>query len=113
MTAKLGFIGIVVRDMPASLEFYRALGVSVPEGQTGEPHVDTRLEDGTVLAWDTVAMILRVPVPRDDGPGSGDGDRAQQPVTRLRPQSLVQCATFFYRSSWTAALTHISDRKVG
>ena len=45
--------------MPASLEFYRALGVSVPEGQTGEPHVDTRLEDGTVLAWDTVAMILR------------------------------------------------------
>ena len=41
--------------MPASLEFYRALGVSVSEGQTGEPHVDTRLEDGTVLAWDTVS----------------------------------------------------------
>jgi glyoxalase family protein len=57
MTAKLGFIGIVVRDMAASLEFYRAVGVPIPEGQDGEPHVDARLEDGAVLAWDTVAMI--------------------------------------------------------
>jgi glyoxalase family protein len=57
MALKLGFIGIVVSDMAASLNFYRMLGVPIPEGQDGEPHVDARLEDGTVLAWDTVGMI--------------------------------------------------------
>ena len=57
MALKLGFIGIVVSDMAASLNFYRMLGVPIPEGQDGEPHVDARLEDGTVLAWGTVAMI--------------------------------------------------------
>ena len=59
MTAKLGFIGIVVRDMPAFVGVLPGSGGVRARGQTGEPHVDARLEDGTVLAWDTVAMILR------------------------------------------------------
>lgn len=57
MTLKLGFIGIVTRDMPASLAFYRALGVNIDEGQDGAPHVDAQLDDGTTLAWDTVETI--------------------------------------------------------
>ena len=56
MALRLGFIGIVTRDMSASLAFYRLLGAPVPEG-SDEPHVDTRLEDGTVLAWDTIDLI--------------------------------------------------------
>ena len=56
MALRLGFIGIVTRDMSASLTFYRLLGAPVPEG-SDEPHFDTRLEDGTVLAWDTIDLI--------------------------------------------------------
>ncbi|BDH77388.1 VOC family protein [Actinomyces naeslundii] len=56
MALRLGFIGIVTRDMSASLTFYRLLGAAVPE-RSDEPHVDTSLEDGTVLAWDTIDLI--------------------------------------------------------
>ncbi|MGK9148305.1 VOC family protein [Plantibacter flavus] len=57
MTLSLGFIGIVTTDLAASLAFYRALGVSIPDGQDDAPHVDARLADGTTLAWDTVDTI--------------------------------------------------------
>lgn len=57
MTLTLGFIGIVTQNMNASLAFYRALGVTVPDGMDDAPHVDGRLDDGTVLAWDTVETI--------------------------------------------------------
>lgn len=57
MTLKLGFIGIVTHDMAASLSFYRALGVTIGEGQDDAPHVDAKLDDGTALAWDTVDTI--------------------------------------------------------
>jgi len=57
MTAKLGFIGIVVQDMAASLAFYRALGVPIAEGQDDAPHVDATLDGGVALAWDTVETI--------------------------------------------------------
>lgn len=58
MALRLGFIGIVTQDMAASLAFYRSLGVDIPEGQDGAPHVDARLDDGVALAWDTVDTIL-------------------------------------------------------
>ena len=57
MTLKLGFIGIVTADMAASLAFYRALGVPIEEGLDDAPHVDAKLDDGTSLAWDTIATI--------------------------------------------------------
>lgn len=69
MTLRLGFIGIVTSDLAASLAFYRALGVSIPEGVDAAPHVDATLDDGTTLAWDTVETIRSF----DPGyvPGSG------------------------------------------
>ncbi|GAA3028654.1 VOC family protein [Microbacterium dextranolyticum] len=57
MALTLGFIGIVTRDMAASLAFYRALGVDIDEGQDDAPHVDAVLEGGVALAWDTVDTI--------------------------------------------------------
>ncbi|WP_017794312.1 VOC family protein [Leucobacter salsicius] len=57
MTLKLGFIGIVTKDMAASLAFYRTLGVPIAEGLDDAPHVDVQLGDGTTLAWDTVETI--------------------------------------------------------
>ncbi|WP_216694687.1 VOC family protein [Dietzia psychralcaliphila] len=57
MRLTLGFIGIVTRDMAASLAFYRALGVDIADGQDSAPHVDATLDDGTALAWDTIETI--------------------------------------------------------
>ncbi|MBI9113761.1 VOC family protein [Sanguibacter suaedae] len=57
MTLRLGFIGIVTTDMRASLAFYRALGVPVPDGVDDAPHVDATLDGGVALAWDTVDTI--------------------------------------------------------
>lgn len=57
MTLTLGSIGIVTADMPASLAFYRALGVTIPDGGDDDPHVEAVLDGGAVLAWDTVAVI--------------------------------------------------------
>ncbi|MBF4562560.1 VOC family protein [Microbacterium sp. VKM Ac-2870] len=57
MTLTLGFIGIVTRDMAASLAFYRAVGVPIAEGQDDAPHVDAVLDGGVALAWDTIETI--------------------------------------------------------
>ncbi|GAA5187972.1 VOC family protein [Rugosimonospora acidiphila] len=51
------FIGLVVADMARSLAFYRRLGLAVPDGADGEPHVEAPLGDGAILAWDTVEVI--------------------------------------------------------
>ena len=69
MALRLGFIGIVTRNMSASLAFYRLLGAAVPE-RSDEPHVDTRLEVGTVLAWDTIDLIRRLD-PGYESPSGG------------------------------------------
>jgi catechol 2,3-dioxygenase-like lactoylglutathione lyase family enzyme len=57
MTVRFGFVGIVTRDMAASLAFYRALGVSIGEGQDDAPHVDAMLDGGVTIAWDTIETI--------------------------------------------------------
>jgi uncharacterized glyoxalase superfamily protein PhnB len=50
----LHMLNVIVGDMPASLEFYRRLGVAVPDGGT-EPgaHVQLRMPSGFSLELDT------------------------------------------------------------
>jgi uncharacterized glyoxalase superfamily protein PhnB len=43
--------------MPASLAFYRRLGLDIPAGADSEPHVDVALPGGMRLAFDTIATI--------------------------------------------------------
>lgn len=50
-------IGIIVEDMPASLGFYRRLGLVIPPEADGEDHVEVELPGGLRLAWDTVEVI--------------------------------------------------------
>lgn len=48
-------IEIVARDLPRSLDFYRALGLDVPREQG--PHVEVALPGGNKLAFDTEEVI--------------------------------------------------------
>ena len=50
-------IELVVSDMPATLAFYRHLGLDIPVDADAEPHVDGSL-GGVRLAFDTIDTIL-------------------------------------------------------
>jgi catechol 2,3-dioxygenase-like lactoylglutathione lyase family enzyme len=57
MNARFDLIGLVVEDLPRSLAFYRELGLAVPDGADGAPHVEVELPGGLRLAWDTVDTV--------------------------------------------------------
>ena len=59
MAVTLDVIGIAVQDVAASLQFYRRLGLPVPDGVETEPHVEVEL-GGFRLAWDTVDLLQSV-----------------------------------------------------
>jgi catechol 2,3-dioxygenase-like lactoylglutathione lyase family enzyme len=55
--AELDLVGIVVKDMAASLNFYRLLGLDIPAEADSEGHVEYRTAGGFRLAWDTLEVI--------------------------------------------------------
>ena len=57
MTPQLDLIGIVVKDMAASLAFYRRLGLDIKAPADSEPHVEVTLPGGLRLAWDDLDTI--------------------------------------------------------
>ena len=56
MAPQLDLIGIVVKDMKTSLDFYRLLGMDIPASADTEPHVEVKV-GGLRIAWDTVQTI--------------------------------------------------------
>ena len=57
MNPVLDVVGLVVADLPASLAFYRRLGLPVPADADTEPHVEVTLPGGLRLAWDPVSTV--------------------------------------------------------
>jgi catechol 2,3-dioxygenase-like lactoylglutathione lyase family enzyme len=53
MTPRFDLIGLVTADMPASLAFYRHLGLNIPAEADTEPHVEAALPGGLRIAWDS------------------------------------------------------------
>ena len=54
MSIELSMVGLVVTNMPVSLEFYRRLGIEIPATADSERFVMHRMESGVTLFWDTV-----------------------------------------------------------
>ena len=50
-------VGYVVRDMAATLRFYRLLGLDIPTGVEAEPFVEVITPNGYRLSWNTEAMV--------------------------------------------------------
>lgn len=50
-------IGMVARDLPATLAFYRELGLAIPAEADAAPHAEVALAGGVRLMWDTEATI--------------------------------------------------------
>jgi catechol 2,3-dioxygenase-like lactoylglutathione lyase family enzyme len=57
MTPSFNLIGLVTKDLGASLAFYRRLGLDIPAEADREPHVEVALSGGLRLAWDPVDVI--------------------------------------------------------
>jgi catechol 2,3-dioxygenase-like lactoylglutathione lyase family enzyme len=53
MPLNLYMIGVVTKDMPKALEFYRRLGLAVPDGVEGKTHVQIKMEGGLTFFLDS------------------------------------------------------------
>jgi catechol 2,3-dioxygenase-like lactoylglutathione lyase family enzyme len=54
MPIQLAMVGLVVADMRRSLDFYRALGLEIPEEEDAKRFVMHRMASGVTLFFDTV-----------------------------------------------------------
>ena len=53
MALELYMLGLIVRDMGKALEFYRRLGLAIPEGSEKQTHVEIRMESGLTVFLDS------------------------------------------------------------
>lgn len=60
MDLRLDLVGIVARDMRASLDFYRRLGLDIPEAAEDEPHAEATTPSGLRVAWDSAELIQQI-----------------------------------------------------
>jgi uncharacterized glyoxalase superfamily protein PhnB len=58
--AQVDIVGIIVRDMAASLRFYRLLGLDIPSNVDPEPHVEFSTAGGFRIAWDSLEMMKNI-----------------------------------------------------
>ncbi|WP_168123662.1 VOC family protein [Paenibacillus sp. HB172176] len=59
MTVKLKRVAIYVEEMKRALDFYRMLGLAIPDGADEAHHVDVE-QDGMVFAFDMVESVKSV-----------------------------------------------------
>jgi hypothetical protein len=68
MALELYMVGVIVEDMARALEFYRRLGVDVPDGAESEPHVEVTMS-GLTFFLSTKAANARWDPARTDASG--------------------------------------------
>lgn len=93
MTLSFDFIGIVTRDMPASVGFYRLLGIDIPEGAELEPHVEVTLPNGMRLGWDSLETIRSFDALYEPPTGSHHVAFAFQAVTPVEVDEMYALLT--------------------
>ena len=69
MTPYLHTVGVVVRDMPKALAFYRALGLDIPAGENHSPHVEFVGPAGYAIGFVTEVMVRQTDPDWTDGFG--------------------------------------------
>ncbi len=53
MALELYMLGLIVQDMGRSLEFYRRLGLAIPEGSEEKTHVEVKMGSGLTFFLDS------------------------------------------------------------
>ena len=70
MGLELYMVGVIVEDMGRAVEFYRRLGVAIPEGAENQQHVEVRMS-GLTFFLSTKAINARWDPARTDAAGLG------------------------------------------
>lgn len=63
MGLSLSMLGLTVQDMRRSLEFYRRLGLEVPDGEDASQHIEVRMRGEVTFFLDTRAVRPDVVIP--------------------------------------------------
>lgn len=71
MSPRFDSIGLVAADLPATLAFYRLLGLEIPATADQEPHVEVTVPGGLRLLWDPVSTIASFDPTFDAATGLG------------------------------------------
>jgi hypothetical protein len=53
MALELYMLGLIVQDMPTALEFYRRLGLDIPEGSEKRTHIEIKMGSGMTFFLDS------------------------------------------------------------
>jgi catechol 2,3-dioxygenase-like lactoylglutathione lyase family enzyme len=53
MGLELYMLGLIVRDMPTAVQFYRRLGLAIPEGSETRSHVEVKMGSGFTFFLDS------------------------------------------------------------
>jgi predicted lactoylglutathione lyase len=64
MGLELYMLGLIAQDMDTSLEFYRRLGLAIPEASEGKPHVEVKMESGLTLFLNEPGRVEMPDAPR-------------------------------------------------
>ncbi|PZV18851.1 MAG: glyoxalase [Pseudanabaena sp.] len=56
MSVKLKTVGVIVKDMKKTLDFYQHLGLAIPAGSDREENLDLELPNGIVIGFLTEQM---------------------------------------------------------
>lgn len=79
MALDLYMLGLLVRDMGRSLEFYRRLGLAIPQEWDGRTHVEVKMGNGLTFFLDSKPARWDPQFPglgEQQGAGRGDGYRS-------------------------------------
>lgn len=69
MALELYMLGLIVQDMGKSLEFYRQLGLAIPEGSEAKTHVEIKMGSGLTFFLDSRPTRWDPGFVRGDEPG--------------------------------------------
>jgi uncharacterized glyoxalase superfamily protein PhnB len=69
MALELYMVGLIVRDMGKALEFYRRLGLAMPEGSEEKTHVEVKMGSGLTFFLDSRPSRWDPSFVRKDDPG--------------------------------------------
>lgn len=89
MALELYMLGLTVQDMDKSLEFYRRLGLAIPEESEGQTHVQVKMGSGFTLFLDS-------------NPARWDPKFAKSEATRQEASDAYPSVLEFYLQTQTA-----------
>jgi catechol 2,3-dioxygenase-like lactoylglutathione lyase family enzyme len=64
MALELYMVGLVAQDMDQSLEFYRRLGLAIPDDSAGQPHVEVKMSGGLTFFLNAPRRLMHLDAPR-------------------------------------------------